>query len=46
MDYAKVEAEFGTLKAQLEEGALSEEEFKTQLQELMIEDARDIVEEN
>jgi TM2 domain-containing membrane protein YozV len=38
MDFVQVEAEFERLKAQFEEGALSEEEFKTQLQDLMIED--------
>jgi hypothetical protein len=38
MDFARVEAEFGRLKAQFESGALTEEEFKAQLEELMIED--------
>jgi hypothetical protein len=38
MDFARVEAEFGRLKAQFERGALTEEAFKAQLEELMIED--------
>jgi hypothetical protein len=38
MDFARVEAEFGRLKAQFESGALTEEAFKAQLEELMIED--------
>ena len=40
MDFARVEAEFGRLKAQFEAGALTEAEFKAQLEELMIEDER------
>jgi hypothetical protein len=38
MDFARVEAEFARLKAQFERGELTEEEFKAQLEELMIED--------
>jgi hypothetical protein len=38
MDFAGVEAEFKRLKAQFERGALTEEAFKAQLEELMIED--------
>jgi hypothetical protein len=38
MDFAGVEAEFRRLKAQFESGALTEAEFKAQLEELMIED--------
>jgi hypothetical protein len=38
MDFVRVEAEFRRLKAQFERGALTEEEFKAQLEELMIED--------
>jgi hypothetical protein len=38
MDFARVEAEFKRLKAQFERGALTEAEFKAQLEELMIED--------
>ena len=38
MDFARVEAEFGRLKAQFESGALTEAAFKAQLEELMIKD--------
>jgi hypothetical protein len=38
MDFARVEAEYERLKAQFETGGLTEDEFKAQLQELMIED--------
>jgi hypothetical protein len=38
MDFARVEAEFGQLKAQFARGDLTEAEFKAQLEELMIED--------
>ena len=37
-DFAQVETEFARLKAQFESGALTEPEFKSQLEELMIED--------
>jgi len=38
MDFSQVEAEFERLKAQFEAGALTEAEFKAQLEELMIQD--------
>ena len=38
MDFSQVEAEFQRLKGQFEDGAITEDEFKAQLQELMIED--------
>ena len=38
MDFARLEAEYGRLKAQFERGALTEADFKAQLEELMIED--------
>jgi oligopeptide transport system substrate-binding protein len=38
MDFSKVEAEFQRLKRQFEAGALTEAEFKAQLQNLMIQD--------
>ena len=38
MDFAGVEAEYRRLKAQVERGALTEAEFRAQLEELMIED--------
>ncbi len=38
MDFFRVEAEFAQLKAQFESGDLREEEFKAQLEALMIED--------
>ena len=38
MDFARVEAEYRRLKAQVERGALTEAEFRAQLEELMIED--------
>lgn len=37
-DFSRVETEFERLKAQFESGALTEAEFKSQLEELMIED--------
>jgi tetratricopeptide (TPR) repeat protein len=41
MDFFQVEATFAKLKAQYEAGDLSEEEFKAQLQELMVQDEQD-----
>ena len=38
MDFSQVEAEFQRLKGQFEAGAITEDEFKAQLEELMIED--------
>jgi MFS family permease len=38
MDFSQAEAEYGKLKAQLESGALTEQEFGAQLEGLMIED--------
>ena len=38
MDFSQVEAEFQRLKGQFEAGTLTEEEFKAQLEELMIQD--------
>jgi hypothetical protein len=38
MDFSSVEAEFERLKAQFEAGEVTEAEFKSQVQELMIED--------
>jgi len=38
MDFPQVEAEFQRLKGQFEAGAITEDEFKAQLEELMIED--------
>ena len=37
-DFSRVETEFERLKAKFESGALTEAEFKSQLEELMIED--------
>ncbi len=41
MDFFQVERTFAELKAQYEAGDLSEEEFKAQLQELMVQDEQD-----
>jgi len=38
MDFAQVETRFKELKGKYDAGALTEEEFKAQLQELMIQD--------
>lgn len=38
MDFSQVEAEFRRLRGQFEAGTLTEDEFKAQLQELMIQD--------
>ncbi len=38
MDFARVEAEFARLKAQFETGAVTEAEFRAQLEELIFED--------
>jgi hypothetical protein len=38
MEFSQVEAEYGKLKAQYEAGTLAEAEFRTRLEELMIED--------
>jgi hypothetical protein len=40
MDFSKVEAEFKKLKKQFEAGALTEAEFKAQLEKLMLQDER------
>jgi len=41
MDFSQVEATFAELKAQYEAGDLTEEQFRAQLQELMVQDEQD-----